>query len=230
MPATAIAPISDGLRSQFLAGLSPTDRQVILSAASQRHFAARSVITHHGHPAEQLYLLSKGLVRYFFITDQGKKVLLRWIGPGDVFGGRAILSSPSNYLFSAESVSEISTFVWSRPAIRSLVTQHPLLLENALLTASDHVDWQLTSYLALANLTARQRVAQILITLARTVGQSVPGGVSLRITNEELASAANVTSFTASRLVSQWQRERALVKRRGQVLVVSPERMLFHML
>jgi CRP-like cAMP-binding protein len=230
MPATGIAPISDGLRSQFLAGLSPTDRKVILSGASQRHFAARAVITHHGHPAEQLYLLSKGLVRFFFVTDQGKKILFRWIGPGDVFGGRAMLSSPSNYLFSTESVSEISTFVWTRPAIRSLVTQHPLLLENALLTASDHFDWQLTSYLGLACLTARQRVAQILITLARTVGQSVPGGVSLRITNEELASAANVTPFTASRLVSQWQRERALVKRRGQVLVVSPERMRFHML
>jgi CRP-like cAMP-binding protein len=58
-----------------------------------------------------------------------------------------------------------------------------------------------------------------------TIGQEAPGGVALQITNEELANAANVTAFTASRLMSQWRRDRALVKRRGKVLLRSPERL-----
>jgi hypothetical protein len=56
-----------------------------------------------------------------------------------------------------------------------LVAQYPRLLENALLMASDFVSWQLTSYIGLACHTARQRVANTLVTLARTVGEEVPG-------------------------------------------------------
>jgi len=44
-----------------------------------------------------------------------------------------------------------------------------------------------------------------------------------------LANAANVTPFTASRLMSDWQRDRALVKRRGAILLRSPERLLLRL-
>jgi CRP-like cAMP-binding protein len=64
----------------------------------------------------------------------------------------------------------------------------------------------------------------VLVTLARTIGQKAPGGIALHITNEDLANAANVTRFTASRLISEWHRKRALVKRRGNVLLLSPDR------
>jgi CRP-like cAMP-binding protein len=113
--------------------------------------------------------------------------------------------------------------VWDRPLIRGLVDRFPRLLENALLTASDYVTWHLTAQIGLACYTARQRVAQVLITLARTIGKETSGGIVLRITNEELANAANVTSFTTSRLISEWQRSGTLVKRRGKLLLRSSE-------
>ena len=67
---------------------------------------------------------------------------------------------------------------------------------NALLDASDYVEWHLTSHIGLACCTARQRVAQTLVTLARSVGQEAAGGIALHITNEDLANAANVTPFS----------------------------------
>ena len=82
------------------------------------------------------------------------------------------------------------------------------------------------SHIGLACCTARQRVAQTLITLARSVGQEAPGGIALHITNEDLANAANVTPFTASRLISEWQRSRVLERRRGKMVLRWPERLL----
>jgi len=230
MPATGIAAVSDSLRSQFLDDLIPGQRKTILAAATQRGFAAHSVITHQGHPADHLFLLTKGLARFFLVTDEGRKLLFRWIGPGDLFGGRAVLSNPSSYLFSTETVTDCTALVWNRHTIRGFVSQYPRLLENALLTASDYLAWQVTMHVGLACHTARQRVAQVLVTLVRTVGEKVESGIALQITNEELANAANVTPFTASRLMSEWQRERAIVKRRGGVLVRSEERLLLHLM
>ena len=226
MPASGIAIVSSELTSHFLDGLAPPVRKRILGAATQRRFRAKSVVTNRGHPANHLFLLTKGLVRYFVITEQGRKLLFQWLGPRDLFGGMTVLSVHSSYLFSTETVTDTSVLVWDRPTtIRGLIAQYPTLLENVLLTASDYLAWNLASHIGLACHTARERVAQVLVTLARTVGEKAPGGIALRITNEELANAANVTPFTASRLISAWQRNRALVKRRGNVLLLSPERL-----
>jgi CRP-like cAMP-binding protein len=47
-------------------------------------------------------------------------------------------------------------------------------------------------------------------------------GVELDIRNEELANEANITIFTASRLLSEWQRKGILTKRRGKIVLHSP--------
>jgi CRP/FNR family transcriptional regulator, nitrogen oxide reductase regulator len=225
MPSSGIVHVSSRLRSHFFEGLTPRAREAILEAAIPRQYYAKSVITNDGHPADHLFLLTKGLARYFIITEAGRKLLFQWLGPGDLFGGRTILSSASSYLLSTETVMDTTVLVWERPKIRGLIERYPRLLENALIGASDFVDWYLKSHIGLACHTARQRVAQVLVTLGRTVGERVSHGIELHITNEDLANAANVTHFTASRLISEWQRDHALVKRRGNVLLLSPKRL-----
>jgi CRP/FNR family transcriptional regulator, nitrogen oxide reductase regulator len=223
--ASGIAIPTIGLKSHFLDGLAQSARDQILGAAAQRRFEADCVVTNQGHSADRLFLLTSGLARLFVITDDGRKLLFRWLGPQDLFGGMSVLTVHSSYLFSTETVTDTSVLVWQRPTIRALIVQHPRLLENALVTASDYLAWHLEAHVGLACHTARQRVAQVLVTLARTVGERARGGIALRITNEELANAANVTAFTASRLMSAWQRNRALIKSRGEVLLLSPERL-----
>src|SRR6201981_1127179 len=141
-PAIATA----NLKSRFLEGLSPLDLNVILAAAKQRHFASNSVVVNQGNPADHLFLLTKGRARFFFNTQEGKKVILFWLIPGEVFGGSALLSTPSRYLVSTETLKDSNMLVWDRAALRSLVTRCPRLLENALLTASDYLGWYLATH------------------------------------------------------------------------------------
>jgi len=57
------------------------------------------------------------------------------------------------------------------------------------------------------------------------MGQRVSGGIEFDITNEEMANAANITPYTASRILSEWQRNGAIRKRRGKIVVHSTERL-----
>ena len=213
------------LRSQFLEGLAGPDRDVILSAAIRRRFLVKSVVVHQGDPAERLFLLTKGRARFFFITQTGRKILLHWLPPGEVFGGAAILSRPSRYLVSTEILKDSSVLAWDRATLRGLVTRYPTLLDNALLVSFDYFSWHLSSHVALTCHTARERLAQVVASLARAIGHEVPDGVELDVTNEELANAANVTPFTASRLLSAWQRSGILTKGRGKVLLHAEKRL-----
>jgi len=223
-PATATA----NLKSKFLEGLSPLDINVILAAAKQRHFTPNSVVVNQGSPADHLFLLTKGRARFFFNTQEGQKVILLWLTPGEVFGGAALLSTPSLYLASTETLKDSSMLVWDRAALRSLAGRYPRLLENAMLIAYDYFSWYIADHVALISRTARQRLAGVLVYLAQTIGEKVPGGFEFDATNEELAGAANVTAFTASRLLSEWQNTGAVLKQRGKVLLRSPERLLLH--
>jgi CRP-like cAMP-binding protein len=224
---SGIDTVSRDLKSPLLDGLAGPARKTILASATQHRFAAKSVVTNQDRPADRLFLLTKGSARHFYISEEGKKFLLEWLGPGDLFGGKTILSTRSSYLVSTEMVKDSSALMWDRTTIRGLVTRYPRLLENALLIASDYVAWHLMSHIGIASYTARQRLAEVLITLARTVGQETASGVTLDITDEELANAANITLFTASRLISEWHRNRALVKRRGKILL-HPDWLLSH--
>ncbi len=226
MPATGIATLAAGLKSRLFEGIAPRDLDVVCSVAREYRYLANSVITNQGNPAEHLVLLTSGRARYFFITQDGQKSLLIWLTPGDIIGVAAFLSKPCQYLVSTEAVKDSVALTWDRSSVRTLAAKYPRLLENALLMASDYLGWYVADHLALTRHTARQKLAQVLIRLAEVIGHKVPGGIEFDGTNEELASAANITPFTASRLMSEWQMNRALVKRRGKILLRSPERLL----
>lgn len=226
MPASGIAALTSELKSRFLEGIGSPDRKVIMAAAKPRQFPANSIIVSQGNPADYLYVLTKGRARYFFTTEDGRKLLLLWLSPGEIFGSSALLAIPSSYLASTETVKDSHVLAWDRSTIRGLAARYPKLLENALLTASDYLAWYVAAHVALTSHSARKRLGGVVICLAELIGEKVPGGFEFDATNEELASAANITPFTASRLLSEWQRNRAVLKRRGKILLCSPEKLL----
>jgi CRP/FNR family transcriptional regulator, nitrogen oxide reductase regulator len=138
------------------------------------------------------------------------------------------LRTPKDYLLSTEAVKDSSVLVWDRTTMRRLAAQYATLAENALLIASDYLAWYRADHVALICHTARQRLARVLIYLAGVIGQKVRSGFEFDVTNEELASAANISPFTASRLLSEWQTCRAVVKHRGKILLRSPDRLFLH--
>jgi CRP-like cAMP-binding protein len=214
------------LAPKFLEGLAPSDLEAALGAASLRRFQARSLIAIEGHPADKVFLMIEGVARTFTTTRKGEKIVTLWIPPGFPSGGRALLSQPTDYLASTESVTDSVALVWGRSAILPLVKRHPILLENALSIASDYLESYQDLHVASSSDSAGQRVARVLGNLAKGMGQRGFEGTVLNISNEELANEANVTIFTVSRLLSEWQRRDLLVKSRGSVVVRSPEELV----
>lgn len=228
MPLAKPAAATANLKSKFLEGFSPLDLNVILTAAKQQRFVSDYVVVNQGDSPDHMFLLTEGRARFFVNTPEGKKILLLWLTPGEVFGGAALLSNPAPYLVSTETLKDSSMLVWDRATLRNLAVRYPRLVENAMLIAYDYFAWYVSDHVALISHTARQRLAGVLVCLAQTIGEKVPGGFEFDATNEELAGAANVTPFTASRLLSEWQKKNAVLKHRGKVLLRSPERLLLH--
>jgi CRP/FNR family transcriptional regulator, nitrogen oxide reductase regulator len=224
MTATEVAARVSELAPKLLEGLDPSEVAAVLGAATLRRVPANTVIAREGEPADKLFLMLDGRARTFTMTRKGENLLLLCIPPGDPSGGRAFLPHGSmEYLVSTETVTNSVVLVWGRSAILALSKRYPRLLENALLVASDYLTAYRDLYVAANFHTAPRRVAWTLNKLGKGMGQRVAGGVEVNVSNEELANEANVTIFTVSRLLSEWQRRGLLVKSRGRVVILSPE-------
>jgi CRP/FNR family transcriptional regulator, nitrogen oxide reductase regulator len=211
--------------AEWLRGLKPGEVDLILAAARSCRFPAKSVMTFQGDPADHLLMMWEGRARYFFETPRGKKVILMWIRPGDVFGATALVSQPSFYLSSTETVRDSIVLVWDRQKIRALAHRFPQLLENVLLIATNYFYWYVSAHAALVSQSARERLAHVISGLAESIGEKVSGFIEIDVTNEELASSANITPYTASRMVSNWERDGVIGKKRGKILIRFPEKL-----
>lgn len=225
MPGSRILEACKKSHVQFLGGLAPSELDDVLVSARERNFPAKSVIANQGDPADHLFLLMKGRARLRYTTHEGIEMILVWLAPGQILGGMALLSKPSLYLVTTEAVEASCTLVWDRPTIRRLARCYPQILENALLTASEYLAWSSATHAALATQDAPQRLSHTLVCLAQVIGRPVRKSLELDVTNEELASAANISPFTASRLLNKWQRSGVIAKRRGKIVLRSLDRL-----
>lgn len=212
--------------SRFLHRLTGLQQHSILGAATLCTYATDTVVLNQGESADRLLLLRTGGARIFFVTQDGRKVLLRWLSPGEVLGGTALLAEPAPYLVSTEMLKNSSAFLWTRDSIRKLAAKYPVLLENILPFAWDYMAWFIAAHTALVANSARERLTQVIMSLAEGIGRKVQSGIRLEVTNEQLANTANITPFTASRLLSEWQRSGAIRKGRGNMVLLDPELLL----
>lgn len=224
MAAPAVIPFPN-IQPRFFEGLTLAEVKMIVSAAKQRRYLANSVIVNQGHPSDYFFLLTNGRARYFYLTPDGRKVILLWLPPGDVFGAAALLAEPAEYLVSTEAVKRSSVLVWDRATIRALIARYPRLADNAMSIMFEYFVAYRAVHVSMTCHSAPERLAQVLARLAKGMGQRVQGGMELDVRNEELANEANVTPSTASRLLREWQRQGILRKTRGKILLLRPERL-----
>jgi CRP-like cAMP-binding protein len=116
--------------------------------------------------------------------------------------------------------------MWEHLVVRQLAKAYPRLAENALRTVLRYVALFAERHIALVSKPAQERLAFALTSLGSQTGHMVPSGVEIDVKNVELASLADVSSFTASRLLQEWERKGAVEKSRGKVLIRSPEKLL----
>ena len=224
LPGKRVASLPPGLLPRFLSGLPKIALHDILSAAAHRQFLASSVVIHEGDPAERFFILTSGQGRHFILTGDGRKRLMHWLTFGQLFGGAALLSTPSHYLTSTEVLLDSCALVWDRRTIRELVSRFPGLLDNGLsIAVTETIAWFVAADVSLGSDDATGRIAHMLVSLASGIGKAGPGGIEIHVGNEDLAAGANVTHFTVSRALAAWQREGVLTKGRGKILLQKPE-------
>jgi CRP-like cAMP-binding protein len=170
--------------------------------------------------------LNAGHAKYYRVTREGEEVLLWSLRAGNVFGLATLVRDPGTSLGTAEALQDCDVIAWDRAGIRSLANTCPLLAENALRVTFQYLSAHADRLVRILTQTAEQRLARMLLNLGTTAGRVLPQGVEIEATNKDLSAMANVSRFTASRVMQKWERAGAVVKTCGKVRLRVPEKLL----
>jgi len=210
----------------LFSGLSDHDITKIMASGLVRRFPAGQTIVRANDAGAHLFLLKTGSVNYCRVTPGGQEILIIRLSPGDTFGLGTLLPKPIGYIGTAEAFRETELLVWEHRMIYELAMTHSKLAENALRIALEYIRLYSDRHLSLVADTAEHRLSRMLTLLGNRIGRHGPEGLELQITNEHLASLADISSYTASRLLNKWERNGAVEKSRGKVVIRCPEGML----
>jgi CRP/FNR family transcriptional regulator, nitrogen oxide reductase regulator len=219
-------PSSTPHRSKLLVGLDDAALRQIMDAAQVRRIAPKKNVTVGGARPDHLFLLQAGRAGFYNLTESGSEVLLLWKVPGDIIGLVSLLANPPVYMASAKTVSECEFLVWDHGTIRGLAKTYPQLTENGLRLALHYLNVYMNRHASVVTKSAELRLAEALLHLATEAGKVQSSGVEIDITNEELSSLSDISPFTASRILSRWERDGKVSKHRGSVTLRAPESLM----
>jgi CRP-like cAMP-binding protein len=210
----------------LLAGLSPSERADVLAQGRTLRVLPKTRVCTGGDKAKHLFVVLSGRVKYSRLATAGDEIVLRLFTPGETFGLATLLPDPLNYLGTAEAVLAGELLVWNHHEASQLSDRYPHLRTNGLLIALRLLGTVSDRHSDLFDGSASHRMARALIDVGRRSGDIHPKGINVHITNEQLGSLADVSRFTASRVLSRWSKAGVVTKERNAVHIHSPEGLL----
>jgi CRP/FNR family transcriptional regulator, nitrogen oxide reductase regulator len=208
------------LRSRIFDGLTESERQRWLGRSTTVSVERGQTLARQGEPATAFYLLESGFLKLLQLTAEGTEVIVRFIVPGDPFGGVVALSN-APYPVTAVPVRPSVALSWGRDTVGELLAETPQVRVNIMREMAMHMTAALTRVRELTTASVDQRLAHTLLRLAQQCGRPEPGGVLIAqpLTRQEIADLTGTTLYTASRTLAKWESQGLLETRQRMLLV-----------
>lgn len=173
----------------------------IFAGRSIETFQAGRAVFWEGDAADDVFLVTQGLLRLYRLLPDGRRVVLGFIFAGDMLG----LSLQDEYLFTAEAVSHVRLVRVSKSQFYGRISQSPQF--GAMLTAHprDEMCAAQDQMMLLLRRAADERVAAFLLFVAEHTGRAVEKGseILLCMSRTDMADYLGLTIETVSRCMSK---------------------------
>ncbi|MBF8292528.1 MAG: crp 2 [Steroidobacteraceae bacterium] len=205
-------------RSPLFRGLTPPALERIAELAGQRSFRAGEIVFSQGDPGDALYAVVTGKIRISAGAADGREMFLNIMEPGDTFGEIALLDGGTRTASATATLpSELVTI--RREHFLGLLEREPRVALELLHLCGERLRWTSGLVEDAALLKAPARLAKRLLSLGRLHGEPSARGVTLRISQEDLASFLGVSRQVVNQNLQGWKGRGWVELGRGTVTV-----------
>lgn len=183
----------------------------IAGKAAMRVYERGQFIHHAGDRSDKLFIVHKGLVKVYRLSDTGKEQLVRILRPGD-FAGELALFSDSDHDSYAEAMQTSEVCTIHQADVREFLLGYPDISLHILAELSRRLDTSEKQTTVIATASINSRLAQY---LANQAEQANSPTFTLPMSRRYLASYLGTTPETVSRRLGEFE-EAGWIQQAGQ--------------
>lgn len=212
------------LNTEMFGALDDAAMTAVVAAGSIRRLGAGTTIFAQGDPGHTCHSLLEGRVKIVQTRSDGGQSVLRFIGPGEMYGTvAAMMDKP----FPADAVAVVDSveIVWSVAAMRRLIREWPEIGINSTASAGGRL-FELQQRVGdLTGERVEQRIARTLVRLGQQAGRRTGAGIEIDfpLTRQDLAEMAGATLHTVSRTLSAWDQRGVTASARRRIVIRDAE-------
>lgn len=182
--------------------LEAEQMEEIMKVMKSISYKKGEVLYREGDTSNVLYIVSKGKIRIYRLSESGKEQLLRILNPGD-FTGELALFRESIHEAYAEAMSDTNVCMISKNDLQEFLLKYPTISLKILAEFSNRLEIS-------EKQTTRFVTEKVAARLALFLGECTDGGVSpieieLPMSKKDLASYLGTTPETISRTLVDFE-------------------------
>lgn len=208
----------------FFDGLPPGEIERINQSFREIGYQPGETIFFAGDPAVRLYVVASGKVKLMRHTFAGQDILVDILTPGDPFGSLSTLGDET-YPNTAQAQTVVCALAINAEDFRRILTTYPTVALKVLDMTGARLNEAQEMVRRLSAHSVEQRVAYTLLKLAEKLGEPQDVGllIQMPLSREDLAGMTGTTTATASRVISQLQRDGLINSGRQWVAITDAE-------
>jgi CRP-like cAMP-binding protein len=204
--------------------LADSELEQIRALARLQRYPARAVIVAQGDDSSDLFLVVDGRLRVSSSNANGDEVVLSIMGPGDVFGEMALLDGEPRSA-TVTTLEACQVLVIEARAFHALLRRMPALAASLMKVMARRIRDLTDRTQDVALLDVESHLAKIVLALAARFGDHRRSGetaITLRLSQQELASMVGATRELVNRRLRAWA-QRGIVEQVSGALVIKQE-------
>jgi CRP-like cAMP-binding protein len=217
-PAFAIAALD------LFDGLPATAREEVIACSRVQTLARGVRIFRQGEQIERAHALLSGAVRISQTGSDGGEVVMRFIGPGEIFGSVGIFTD-QRYPADGSTMVESVEVSWTRAELLEKIARHPRIALNLVEIVGRRLGELQERVREMATQRVESRIANALLRLARQSGRTSERGTQIPfpLRRKDIADLSGTTLHTVSRTLNKWRRQGLIMDDKGGLILPLPE-------
>jgi len=210
LPGLAVNPVFSALREDQL--------DSVLSSAEQKELAAGNILFEQDEEASRFYMVKKGQIQLFRLSDDGDEKVIDIVHSGQIFAEAVMFMEDRRYPVNAIAITESQVIAFDMETFRNILRESVDTCFRMMAKMSKRLHIQLNEIDSLSLHNATYRFVHYLL-------KSVPANttshteITLNYPKNILASRLSIKPETFSRIMSRLKRENIIEVRGNQIII-----------
>lgn len=206
------------------ATLTADEARSLLAPGAVRYYKKGEQVYSEGARIKGCYFVYSGIIKIYQTGHEGKNQIIKFDREGDIFGFRSVIRREPA-CSSVETLTDAILCYIPDAALLHLIKSNAGFAYDMVQIACKELGESNHYIRDIAQKSVRERLAEVLLTIAADFGMEKDGTLKLNITREDLSNIVGTATETVIRLLSDYKSEGLVDSLRRKIVLLNIEKL-----